>query len=796
MPSRMASRRLWATTYSPDAMSDAVKRFLNDQANRRLARLGYSDGMIRDAKREAWWWFLARRDALAGRRSLLAGQAVVWTDTGRAELVSVEVPMAGPGEVTIAVDASFVSPGTERAQYLRLPGTGISYPHRPGYSAAGTVIAVGYGCAGLEAGDRVAAANVPHASLATVTANKVYRLPEGVGTDAAALVQIGVICGQGVRRADIQPGEVICVIGLGLIGSLAQRIAMAAGAGGATGIVRSRDKESVARAGGIERLIALDEDPDDLSTLAFPVVIEATGDPEAVTTAVLVAAEQGRVVLLGSPRGLTRHFPVRLIREKRLTVIGAHVETLTYESELAGIDAHRREAEDFLRKLADGTLQVVDLVGFSVHPREADAFYRDLARNRELVGARFDWTRLPERERVQEARWWKPPDVSARGIDAERKLLRGHRRHVRGNQGREATDAFAGAVGALRIGLLGCGDIAVHNAAALAATPNASLAACFDPETRLAEDLARQHGVEAVPSMDALLERGDVDAVFVAVPHHLHAPLAIQAAEAGKHVIVEKPLANNLAGAVDMVRAAERAGVVLSVCFPHRYEANAQLARRLVAEGVLGSFAGMLINFYSDKPASYWFGGFSGRAVSSWRTSRTQAGGGVLIMNVSHLVDLVRYLVGEEATECFARTQVVDGPAEVEDGISLTVGYENGAVGNLFASSALRGHRGLGIRFDLWGAEGFITVEPELRVYTLRAVEGLRTARWQRFTAAETNIRAVYLSRLSTAIERGEDPDVSAEDGLAVQAFIEAAYRSSELSAPVRPSDLLQEAGA
>ncbi|MGH3004333.1 MAG: Gfo/Idh/MocA family oxidoreductase [Gaiellaceae bacterium] len=776
-------------------MSDALKRFLNEQANRRLARLGYSDGMIRDAKREAWWWLLARREALVRRRGLLAGEAVVWTDAGRAELVPIEVAVAGPGEVTIAVETSFISPGTERAQYLRLPSARVSYPHRPGYSAAGTVLRVGNGSGGLRVGDRVAAVGAPHASIATVSAKRVYRIPDGVGTDAAALVQIGVICGQGVRRAEIQRGETVCLLGLGLIGALAQRIATAAGAGGVTALVRSRQKESVAKAGGVERLIAL-EDGGDLSTLAFPVVIEATGDPEAVVTAARVAAAEARVVLLGSPRGLTNDFPLGLIREKRLTVIGAHVETLTHESELMGIDAHAREAEDFLGKLAAGTLPVSDLIGLTVDPREADAFYRDLARNRELVGARFDWTRLPDRERVGGTRLWRLPDVSGRGMDAERKPLRIDRRRVGASDGREVPDPFAGASGELRVGLLGCGDIAVHNAAALAATPNASLAACFDPEASLAEDLARAHGVEAVRSMEALLDRSDVDAVFLAVPHHLHAPLAIQAAEAGKHVIVEKPLANDLESAVAMVRAAERAGVVLSVCFPHRYEVNAQLARRLVAAGALGSFAGMLISFYSDKPASYWLGGFSGRSVSSWRTSRAQAGGGVLIMNISHLVDLVRYLAGEEAEECFAHTQIVDGPAEVEDGISLTIRYTNGAVGTLFASSALRGQRGGGARLDLWGSQGFVTVEPELRVYTLRAIDGLRTARWQSFEATNANIRAVYLSRLATAIDRGEEPDVSAADGLAVQAFIEAAYRSSELSAPVRPAELLQAAGA
>jgi predicted dehydrogenase len=362
----------------------------------------------------------------------------------------------------------------------------------------------------------------------------------------------------------------------------------------------------------------------------------------------------------------------------------------------------------------------------------------------------------------------------------------------------EVLDPFADAAGNLRIGLVGCGDIAAHNAAAVNAAPNARLVACYDPVHELAAELAERYEMDAVPTAEALLERRDVDAVFLSVPHHLHSPLVAEAARAGKHVIVEKPPANNLASAVEMVAAAKRHGVVLSICFPHRYGANAIEAHRLIRAGAVGEVAGTRINFVSDKPASYWLGGFSGRTVSSWRGSRADAGGGVLIMNVSHLIDLLRHLTGAEAETCTAFTRVIDGPAEVEDAISLSVMYANGAIGTVFASSALRGHRAGSIDLDVWGADGFLAVEPRLHVYTLRAVDGVRPVRWQATERVPSvDIRAVYVSRVATAIARGEEPDVSPADALAVQALIEAAYRSGELGGvPVRPADLLREAGA
>jgi predicted dehydrogenase len=202
------------------------------------------------------------------------------------------------------------------------------------------------------------------------------------------------------------------------------------------------------------------------------------------------------------------------------------------------------------------------------------------------------------------------------------------------------------------------------------------------------------------------------------------------------------------------------------------------------------------LNFFMDKPSSYWVGGFSGRAHSDWRSSRERAGGGVLIMNLSHYLDLVRYLTGAEADVVTARTQVAEATAEVEDAVSVTVAYANGALGSLFGTAALRGS-GPTSELRLWGPDGHIAVEPNPLVYTLRALDGLRTNRWQTFgRLPPANIRAIYFSRLATAIYRGESPDIDGTDGLAVQAFIEAAYRSSASGHSVSPGALLQEVGA
>jgi predicted dehydrogenase len=653
------------------------------------------------------------------------------------------------------------------------------------------VIEVGAGVDGLAVGDLVAVAGCHHASVETVRADAVFRVPDGVRLDDAALVQLGVIAAQGVRRAAIAPGEDVVVLGAGIVGLLAGRLARAHGSGQVTFVARSADKAPIATAYAGARFVSLAGDHDAIETLEAPVVIDATGDPDALATAVEIATTGGRIVLLGSPRGVTVDLGVPRLREKRLELVGAHVETLTHERRADG--GQRRElAAGFLATLGDGVLEVADLVGPRIDPREADAFYRDLARDGNVVAARFDWTRVAADVRVAPGGLLRVPDVRARGVDPEHP--------VRVVGGRRVAPPSEDAVGMLRIGFVGCGDIAVHNARAVTAAPNANLVACYDPASSLAAELAAAHGATAEESLDALLDRDDVQAVFIAVPHHLHVEVAARAAAAGKHVIVEKPLAHTLASAVELVDAVERAGVVLSVCFPHRYDARAVAARQMIRDGGIGELGGTMVNFFSEKPPSYWFGGFSGRATSTWRTSVEHAGGGVLIMNLSHVIDLVRHLTSEEVDLCFAATSVTDAPAEVEDTVAVSIRYANGAVGSLTGSSALRGHRGGRTDIHVWGSDGYVVVEPELRVYSSRAIRGLgRTTRWQSLdadAAPPVDIRTAYVTRVATAIELGRPPDVTAADALAVQAIIEAAYRSSESGETVRPGDLLVAARA
>ncbi len=317
------------------------------------------------------------------------------TRPGRAELRARPVVHAGPGEVTVELEASAVSPGTERAQWLRLPNAQPLLPFVPGYAGAGRVLAVGDDVAGLAPGDRVAVLRARHASAVTVPAGWAVPVPGGVAAPEAALAYLAVIAGYGVRRAGPLAGRHVCVLGAGPIGALARRLAALQAPAEVTVVARSRRREAAARA---DRFVALAEGAD-LADVGAAVVIEATGDPAAIAPAVAAARDGGTVVLLGSPRGITPDAALGDLQRRGIRLVGAHISALATEARRHGGDPFAALAREFLDAVAAGRLDAADLAGEAVDPREIVHFYRRLARG-EADAAHLDWEALPPAERL------------------------------------------------------------------------------------------------------------------------------------------------------------------------------------------------------------------------------------------------------------------------------------------------------------------------------------------------------------------------------------------------------------
>ena len=333
----------------------------------------------------------------------------------------------------------------------------------------------------------------------------------------------------------------------------------------------------------------------------------------------------------------------------------------------------------------------------------------------------------------------------------------------------------------LRIGMIGCGEISVQTAKGIAAAANAEHVMVMDVSERVARDLGETYGVPYTTEVGELLANPAVDAVYIAVPHHLHAPLTLQAIGAGKHVMVEKPIATTLADADAMIAAAREAGLALAVAYHAQVDATCQRVKALIDEGAIGKVVGTRIVVRSDKPESYWHGGFTGRIETDWRVSRAKAGGGVLIMNTVHDLNTLRFMTGLEVVRVYCEYDTYTTPVEVEDYVAVTYRYNNGAIGTLEAGSAIRGRDPVGAHNRIYGEEGQIILGNPPTIFLTERRAGLQAGEWQELPApprGKEGSRTAMVEGFAGAVLAGQPPPVRGEDGRAALEIVVAAYQS------------------
>jgi threonine dehydrogenase-like Zn-dependent dehydrogenase len=341
-----------------------------------------------------------RAQAIAGRRHIVAGTAVVWPRSGCATAEPLELVEPGPGQILVRTECTLVSPGTERAMFCGLPNTRVDYPAAPGYSGAGVVVAVGSRSSQYEIGTRVAGP-LPHASLAILDETEAFAIPDAVPFEMAAFIHLAVIALQAVRQVQPLLRQSVSVLGQGLVGQLATQFAHLSGAYPVVALARSPQKLDLSLRSGATRVIALQDEPTAPEQLGADVAIEATGNPGAVLDALRCVRPGGRVILLGSPRGVTHNVDFgHLVVEKRIRLSGAHITALPQSDSSGGGWTYRREAQAFLALLAGGRMHLNHLISERVNPMEAGWFYQRLAHWEDgMVSVLFDWTQLPDRRR-------------------------------------------------------------------------------------------------------------------------------------------------------------------------------------------------------------------------------------------------------------------------------------------------------------------------------------------------------------------------------------------------------------
>lgn len=253
-------------------------------------------------------------------------------------------------------------------------------------------------------------------------------------------------------------------------------------------------------------------------------------------------------------------------------------------------------------------------------------------------------------------------------------------------------------------GIVGCGMIANFHAKAIADIRNAKVAACFDMFPASADRLAEQLGCTAYHDLDQMLADPDVDIVTICTPSGAHMEPAVAAAKAGKHVIVEKPLEITLRRCDRIIKACEDAGVTLATIFPSRFHQSSQLMKKAVDKGRFGRLT------IGDSYVK-WFRTQDYYDSGAWRGTWKLDGGGALMNQAIHSVDLLTWLMGPVVEISAHTATLAHERIEVEDVAMATLRFENGALGVVEATTAA--YPGMLKRIELHGSDGSAVLEEE-----------------------------------------------------------------------------------
>ncbi|NPU97518.1 MAG: Gfo/Idh/MocA family oxidoreductase [Candidatus Omnitrophica bacterium] len=309
---------------------------------------------------------------------------------------------------------------------------------------------------------------------------------------------------------------------------------------------------------------------------------------------------------------------------------------------------------------------------------------------------------------------------------------------------------------------------------------NAELAAVFDTNAAVNQEVAAQYGVQACSSLEELLNQ-DIDAVYVAAPVFAHAGQVQSCAAAGKHILCEKPLGLDVPQAEAMIQACRQAGVRLGVGFMMRFHPLHQAALKIIQAGRLGK------PVYARAQLSCWYPPIPG----AWRQDPALGGGGALIDMGSHCIDLLEMFFGPVAkVSCFVNNLV--HPYASEDSSVILLSFANGALATVDAFFCVPDNSSKNV-LELYGSQGGIVARGtigqssggEMTAYLQETAAGYdaQQARASEqgtpITAGTENLYQSEIEEFSQAIQENREPRVGAEIGLQNQKVIAACYESA-----------------
>ena len=336
----------------------------------------------------------------------------------------------------------------------------------------------------------------------------------------------------------------------------------------------------------------------------------------------------------------------------------------------------------------------------------------------------------------------------------------------------------------LNFGLVGCGRIAPRHAQSLAELPQASLKAVVDIVPSRAERFGKEYGAETYTDYHRLLERSDIDVVNICTPSGLHAQMAIDAMQAGKHVIVEKPMAIRLEDANRMIETANQTRKKLCIVLQNRYNPPMIEMQHALRAGKLGRLLLGSATVRWFRPQDYY--------EDEWHGRRDMDGGALMNQSIHH-IDALQWMMGDEVESVFSFTGTLAHKMESEDTGVAVIKFKNGAMASV-EGSTITYPQNLEGSVAVFGEKGSIKVGgTALNRKVFWKVEGELEQEKEMMTREQLDPPSVYgfshrsvMQDMIDAILTDRQPATNGLEGRKSVALVLAMYRSAETGQPVR----------
>lgn len=531
-----------------------------------------------------------------------------------------------------------------------------------GYSSAGIVIDKGKNVDNVTVKDHVACGGggyAYHAEIIAVPKNLVVKLPKGVAFDEAAFTTLGSIALQGVRRAKVQIGDVVVVIGLGLVGQLTTQILRTAGCR-VIGYDLNEDRVKLAKELGLHVGISSYENPVK-SVFKYTggvgadaiIICAATSSNKPVNQAMEMARKKGIIVVVGKV-GL--HLKRSELYKKELdffisTSYGPGRYDPLYEEK--GIDypigyvrwTENRNMKAFLEMVSENKVNIKPLISHKFHISDAIKAYKTIHSDENSLGILLKYNEK-ENEKI------------------EKKVIV--------STGKQS--------GKINVAVVGCGSFAQnYHLPNLRKISDYNIRAVVSATGTTVKEIAKKFGAEyCTTDFEDILRDKNIDTVFITTRHNLHAPLSIAAAKAKKNIFLEKPLALNYNDCKKVVKAVEENNVLFSIGFNRRFSPVSLKAKQFIGKGTGPLMLNYIVNA-NKLPPEHW-------------VHDPIEGGGRMIGESCHFFDLIYWFVGNEPIEIFSRglsSSRID-LTEDENNIS-TIKFADGSIASLTYTSV--GHK-------------------------------------------------------------------------------------------------------